>query len=217
MQIFWKGQSCISLIISQSKQEQVRLVIDPYDESIGFKLPSMEADIVLVSHEHPDHNNVKAVGGDPFVASFPGEYEVKNIFIKGIPSFHDNSQGKERGQNTIFTIAAEDMRLCHLGDLGQKELTSEQIDRIGDVDVLFVPVGGVYTIDAKEASVIVNQIEPKVVIPIHYALPKLKVKLGEVEQFLKVMGVKNGEPEQKLLVKAKDLSAEETKVVILKP
>lgn len=217
MQIFWKGQACFSVVISQSKQEQVRLVIDPFDESIGFKLPAMEADIVLVSHEHPDHNNVKGVGGNPFVASLPGEYEVKDIFIKGIPSFHDNSQGKERGQNTIFTIAAEDMRLCHLGDLGQKELSSEQIDQIGEVDVLFIPVGGLYTIDAKEAAAIVNQIEPKIVIPMHYALPKLKFKLSEVEQFLKVMGEKNGEPEQKLLVKAKDLSTDKVRVVVLKP
>ena len=217
MQIFWKGQACFSLVVSQAKQEQVKIVIDPYDESIGFKLPSMEADIVLISHEHPDHNNAKGVSGSPFVASFPGEYEVKNIFIKGIPSFHDNSQGKERGQNTIFTIAAEDMRLCHLGDLGQKELTSEQVDKIGEVDVLFIPVGGVYTIDAKEASAIVSQIEPKIVIPMHYALPRLKFKLGEVEQFLKVMGVKESDPEQKLLLRAKDLIGDEMKIVVLKP
>ncbi|MBI2642606.1 MAG: MBL fold metallo-hydrolase, partial [Candidatus Wildermuthbacteria bacterium] len=135
----------------------------------------------------------------------------------GIFSYHDEQEGKERGTNTIYTIEVEDMRLCHLGDFGQKELSAEQLEAIGDIDVLMVPVGGVYTIDAKTASHIVNQIEPKIVLPMHYALPKLKVKLAPVEEFLKVMGAKAAQPEEKLTVKAKDLTTEETKVVVLTP
>ena len=215
MQIIWKGQACFFITAAMGKQAQVKIVFDPYQESIGLKLPSMEADLVLVSHEHEDHNNAKAIKGDPFVAPSPGEYEVKGVFVKGIPSFHDNSKGKERGKNTIYVVDAEDMRLCHLGDLGQSELTSEQVDQIGEVDVLFVPVGGTYTVDAKEAAHIVSQIEPKLVIPMHYALPKVKIKLAGVDQFLKIMGVKAEEPLQKLSLKPKDLAEDDTKVVVL--
>ncbi|MBI2453006.1 MAG: MBL fold metallo-hydrolase [Parcubacteria group bacterium] len=142
---------------------------------------------------------------------------MKGVFVKGIPSFHDNSKGKERGRNTIYVVDAEDMRLCHLGDLGQSELTSEQVDQIGEVDILFVPVGGTYTIDAKEASHIVSQIEPKIAVPMHYALPNVKVKLAGVGQFLKTMGLKAEEPLPKLSLKQKDLDGEETKVIVLQP
>ncbi|HEY4476187.1 MAG: Zn-dependent hydrolase [Parcubacteria group bacterium GW2011_GWA1_48_11b] len=217
MQIVWKGHACFFITASHGNHSQVKIVFDPYDESIGLRLPSMEADLVLVSHDHYDHNNAKAIKKEPFIASSPGEYEVKGVFVKGIPSFHDNSKGKERGRNTIFVVDAEDMRLCHLGDLGQSELTSEQVDQIGEVDILFVPVGGTYTIDAKEASHIVSQIEPKIAVPMHYALPNVKVKLAGVGQFLKTMGVKTEEPLPKLSLKHKDLDGEETKVVVLSP
>lgn len=217
MQIVWKGHACFFITASMEKHSQVKIVFDPYDESIGLKLPSMEADLVLVSHGHPDHNNAKAIKKEPFIASSPGEYEVKGVFVKGIPSFHDNSKGKERGRNTIYIVDAEDMRLCHLGDLGQSELTSEQVDQIGEVDILFVPVGGTYTIDAKEAAHVVSQIEPKIVVPMHYALPNVKAKLADVGQFLKIMGVKTQEPEEKISLKQKDLDGEETKVIVLQP
>ena len=217
MQIVWKGHACFFITASIGNHSQAKIVFDPYDESIGLKLPSMEADLVLVSHDHSDHNNAKAIKGEPFTASSPGEYEVKGVFVKGIPSFHDNSEGKERGRNTIYIVDAEDMRLCHLGDLGQSELTSEQVDQIGQVDILFVPVGGTYTIDAKEASHIVSQIEPKIAVPMHYALPNVKAKLAGVDQFLKTMGVKTQEPEAKISLKQKDLDGEETKVIVLQP
>ncbi len=106
----------------------------------------------------------------------PGEYEVKDIFIQGIPSFHDEEEGKKRGQNTIYTIEAEGIRLCHLGDLGQKELNSDQLEKIGDIDILMVPVGGVYTINSKGAAKIISQIEPRLIIPMHYHIPRLKIK-----------------------------------------
>lgn len=217
MQVSWKGHACFHITAQRAKQEHVRIVVDPFDPAIGLRLPSLEAEVVCVTHDHADHNNVKGVKGDPFVVSGPGEYEIKDVFIQGIPSFHDESQGKERGTNTIYTLEAEGIRLCHLGDFGQGELTGEQVERIGNIDVLFIPVGGVFTIGAKAAAKIVNQIEPRMVIPMHYALPNLKVKLDKVDEFLRVMGVKKPEIQQKLSVKAKDLSGEETKVVVLTP
>ena|SRR3989338_1810196 len=217
MQIVWKGQACFFLAASRGKQEQVRIVIDPYEESIGLKPPQVEADMVLVTHDHFDHNNAKAVRGEPMVISGPGEYELKDVFIKGIASWHDNAEGKDRGKNTMYVIEAEGLRLCHLGDIGQDELSAEQVGQIGNVDILFIPVGGTYTVAAKGAAKIISQIEPRMVIPMHYALPRLKVKLEPVDEFLKTMGVKNVEPQAKLSLKAKDFSVEEMKVVVLTP
>lgn len=196
-------------------------MIDPFDPSIGLKMPVLEADLVLSTHDHEDHNNVKAVkgpaGGAPFVITGPGEYEIKDISVRGIPSFHDEKEGKERGENTIYMIEAEGMRLCHLGDLGQSELTADQVSKIGNIDILFVPVGGVYTIDAKAAAKIVSQIEPRIVIPMHYMLANLRFKLEKVDEFLKEMGVKNAEAQPKLAIKLRDFTSEETKVIVLQP
>lgn len=216
MHIIWHGQSCFQIILARNKGEQVSMVIDPFDETIGLKVPALSADILLVSHSHQDHNNKKAIKGTPFSIEGPGEYEVKETFIWGIPSFHDDVQGAKRGSNTIYTIEGEGMRVCHLGDLGQKELTPEQLEKIGDIDILMVPVGGVYTIDAKGASRIISQIEPRLAIPMHYHLPRLKIKLEGVDKFLKEMGKKSVTPQPKLLIKKKDLP-EETKVVLLQP
>lgn len=216
MQIVWHGQSCFQITFSQGKNSQVNIVIDPFDETIGLRVPKLEAHILLVSHFHRDHNNVKAVSGNPVLISGPGEYEIKEVFIQGIPSFHDSSLGKERGQNTIYTIEAEEIRLCHLGDLGQKELTSEQIEKIGEVDILMIPVGGVYTISAKEVVKVMSQIEPSIIIPMHYQIPKLKLKLDGLDKFLKIMGVKKIEPLAKLSIKKKDISPEEAKIIVLK-
>ena len=225
MQIIWRGQSCFQLITSQGKNHQVNLVTDPFDEATGLKVPKLEADVLLVSHQHDGHNNLKAVSGNPsagsgqvpFLVSGPGEYDVKGIYIQGIPAFHDATQGKDKGQNTIYTIEAEDLRICHLGDFGQKELTDEQLEKIGDIDILMIPVGGVYTISAKEAVKIMSRIEPKIIIPMHYQIPKLKLKLDGVEKFLKTMGVKKVEPMPKLVIKKKDILPEEVKIVVLKP
>jgi len=217
MQITWKGQACFHIIVQGTGHEQVKLVIDPFDPSIGLKMPSIEADVALCTHDHQDHNNTKSVKGDAFIITGPGEYEIQDVSIQGIPSFHDDTQGQERGKNTIYVIGAEGIRLCHLGDLGQAELASEQISKIGNVDILFVPVGGVYTVDARTAAKIVNQIEPRIVIPMHYFLPNLKFKLDKVDDFLKEMGVKNVEPQSKLTLKVRDFTSEEMKVVLLTP
>lgn len=176
MQIIWHGQSCFQIVVSRGKNGQAAIVIDPFSEEIGLRPPKLEADILLITHDHYDHNNVKAVSGSPFLISGPGEYEIKEVFIQGVPAFHDNSQGKERGQTTIYVIEAEELRVCHLGDIGQKELTSEQLEKIGEVDILMIPAGGIYTIDSKDALKIMSQIEPKIIIPMHYSLPKLTLR-----------------------------------------
>ena len=216
MNIIWHGQSLFELITTPAKNSQVKIVIDPFSEEVGLRVPKLEADIVLTTHNHYDHNNVKAVSGNPFLISGPGEYEIKNVFIQGIASWHDDKKGAERGENTIYTIEAEDLKLCHLGDLGQKELFAEQLEKIAEVDILMIPVGGVFTISAKEALKIMSQIEPKITIPMHYALPKLKIKLDGLDKFLKIMSIKSIEPLNKLSIKKKDISPEEAKIIVLK-
>ena len=217
MNITWKGQSCFQITSSQGKDGHVNIVIDPFDEETGLRVPKLEADLLLVTHQHKDHNNVKAVSGNPFLIEGPGEYEVKEVFIQGIQSFHDSSQGKERGSNTIYVMETEDIRICHLGDLGQKELTPEQVEQIGDIDILMIPVGGNFTIESKEAVKIMSQIEPSIIIPMHYAIPKLKMKLNGLDKFLKTMGVKKLDTLPKLSIKKKDISPEEAKIVVLAP
>jgi len=217
MQIIWHGQACFQIISSRAKNNHVNIVIDPFDESTGLRLPKLEADILLITHQHHDHNNIKAVSGNPLIIEGPGEYEKKEVFIQGISSFHDASLGKERGANTIYTIEAEDIRLCHLGDLGQKELTPEQLEKIGDVNILMIPVGGTYTMNIKEIVKVMSQIEPNITIPMHYQIPKLKIKLDGLDKFLKAVGVKKLEPLSRLMIKKKDILSEEAKIVVLKP
>jgi L-ascorbate metabolism protein UlaG (beta-lactamase superfamily) len=213
--IYWAGQSCFQIEVSNSKEHSAEIVIDPFDEKTG-KLPKMSADILMVTHDHHDHNNLKGVNGTPFLVSGPGEYEVKGVFIQGIPSFHDDVSGKEKGKNTIYVFEAEDIRFCHLGDLGQKQLTDEQLEKIDQVDVLMIPVGGTFTIDAQEAQKIIGQIEPKIVIPMHYNLGKDK-DLDGVDKFLKTMG-KSVQPIDKITIKTKDLPKEgAAEIMVLQP
>ena len=214
MEIYWKGHALFYIETEPVKNKKVSLVIDPYDASLGLPLPSLAADILLITHNHFDHNNVKLVKGEPFIIKGPGEYDVGNVYIEGIKGFHDDKQGAERGEITIYTIESEGIRICHLSDLGQKELTEKQLERIGNIDILMIPVGGTYTISSKEAPSIISQIEPKIVIPMHYALPGLKIKLDKVDKFLKEMGAKEPEIIKKLKIRKKDLPAE-MKIILL--
>jgi L-ascorbate metabolism protein UlaG (beta-lactamase superfamily) len=225
MQIVWKGQSCFQIITNREKNNhgntsrnnnQVSIVIDPYGESTGLRIPKLEADILLVTHDHPDHNNVKAVSGNYFLISGAGEYEIKDVFIQGIPAFHDPACETGKEEVIIYTIESEEIRVCHLGDLGQKELTEDQVEKIGNIDILMIPVGGVYTISSKEATKIIAQIEPRIVIPMHYHIPKLKIKLDGLEKFLKAMGVKSPEILNKLTIKKKDIPEEGMEIKVLK-
>ena len=216
MKIAWYGQACFRLILKTKNGDKITIITDPFSKEIGLTPPRGSADIVTVSHDHYDHNNVKVISGDPFLIEGPGEYDVKGVLIKGVYSFHDNSQGEERGINTIYVIEGEEMKICYLGDLGQRELSSSQLDKIGDIDILMIPVGGIYTINGSEAVQIINQIEPKIVIPMHYKIPKLKIKLNNIDKFLEEIGAKK-ETMEEFSVQKKDLPEEEMKVIVMKP
>lgn len=216
MRIKWHGQSLFEVKVKNLQKDLVKVVIDPFDKSLGLKVPRLPADILLVTHSHHDHSNISAVKGSPFLIDGPGEYEVQGVMIKGIPAFHDEAQGEKRGKVTMYTIEAEEVRVAHLSDLGQPDLTEKQLDDLGEVNVLMVPVGGVYTIDAGGAQKVINQIEPQIVIPMHYKIPNLDLDLHSVKKFLKKMGVKSTSPKKKLYVKQKDLT-DEMKVEVLKP
>ena len=214
MDIYWGGQALIKL-----KGKNATVVIDPFESDFtGLKLPKdLTCDVVLISHNHNDHNNAKAVsssGGEVMKFSEPGEYEVSGVVITGVSSFHDDKEGKERGANIIFHLMFDGLDLVHLGDLGQSKLTEEQLAQIGEVDILFIPVGGVYTINGKQASEIVSQLEPKIIIPIHFKTEGLKFELEEVESFLKEMGAENVVAQPKLSI-TKEKLPEEPMVVVL--
>jgi len=195
----------------------ITVAIDPYGNKIGLRVPNVDADILLISHDHSDHSNANAINGRPFTIDSTGEYEVKDVFVKGILAFHDSTEGKERGNVIIYKIEAEGLKLCHLSDLGQEELSPEQLEQIGEVDILMAPVGSTHALDAKMAAAIISQIEPRIVIPMHYKVPKLTIKLDGVDKFLKVMGAEGVKPEKKLKVALGSLPVEETKIVVLEP
>lgn len=215
MDIYWGGQALFRI-----KGKNATVLIDPFDPNFtGLKLPKeLQADVVLISHDHGDHNNssvVKTEANVPAMAfNQPGEYEIAGTVITAIDSFHDDTQGLARGKNIIFHIFLDGLNIVHLGDLGQFKLTEEQISQLGQTDILLVPVGSVYTIDGKAAAQIVAQLEPKIVIPMHYKIEGLKFELEGVEGFLKEMGAESVVAQPKLSI-TKDKLPEEPQVVVL--
>lgn len=189
------------------------MVTDPYPPSLGPRLGRLEADLVTVSHEHENHSYLRAVAKDPFVIAGPGEYEVAGVVVHGLPTFHDASQGSQHGRNTVYLIELDEVRVCHLGDLGHT-LDDQALDKLGNVDLLLVPVGGGATLDAARAAEVVRQLEPRVVVPMHYALPSLTKELAGVDRFLREMGVPETQPLARLAVHPGSGEAE-TKVVVL--
>lgn len=220
------------LLKTKVNGEIVKIVFDPFDDSIGIKFKKTEADIVLISHLHQDHSNVGSVvglenydikdesfgslDGKPYVIHSAGEFEVKGVHIKGIKCFHDSKNGVERGENIIYVIQSEGLHVCHLGDLGHI-LSEEQVEQIGSVDLLLVPSGGVYTLSCEDAFEVVNQIEPGFVIPMHFKSPKHSEAFKDLQvldDFLKVAGYHNGAPKDSFTVQK---GGEETEVVVLSP
>jgi len=210
MIITWLGQSCFKF-----QTRDLTLVTDPYGPADGAKGFHGKADVVTISHDHADHNYLKGVSGDPFVIDAVGEYEVKGIYIVGLPSFHDHRLGEERGKNIIYRYVIEGMVLVHLGDLGHL-LSEEMVDRLGDVDVLFAPVGGVYSLNVDKIPELVSQIEPRLLIPMHYALAGEASSLKPLKNFCEEMGVKDPTPLDKLKLRKQDLASEDTEIRILK-
>lgn len=212
MYITWLGHSCFKL---QDKigPGGVILITDPFDKSIGLKVPHSEADIVTVSHKHSDHNNIDAIRGNPFIIDGAGEYEIKGVFIEGVETLH-NDKEKGDGKNIAYRIEMDDISITHLGDLGQT-LDTKQLEKLEGTDILIVPVGGVYTIGAQKAVEVISQIEPRIVIPMHYKVPDLNISLDSIDKFIKELGVKPRE-EEKLKISKKDLPQEDMELVVLK-
>ena len=197
---------------------EAALVTDPYkDSATGLKFPKVEADIITISHNHQDHNFSQAIDGNPVVIQGPGEYEIKNVRIQGITTYHDNDSGKKRGKNTIYHIVIDDVHLLHCGDLGHI-LEDQQIEAIPDIDIVFIPVGGYFTIDAEEATKIITKLEPRIVIPMHYKRPGLSedlaAHLAPVDTFLKSVGKDTITPLPKLTI-SKDKLPPELQIVVL--
>ncbi|MDI7276422.1 MAG: MBL fold metallo-hydrolase, partial [Anaerolineae bacterium] len=174
-----------------------------------------KAEICTISHEHPDHNNHRAVGNDAVFFRSPGEYERAGIFVFGVATFHDRRNGRDRGRNTAFLIEGDGLSVCHLGDLGHVPAQS-QVEQLHAPDVLFIPVGGSGTLNAAEAAEVVGLLSPRLVIPMHYQLPGLKMRLDPVTRFLHEMGVSKVTPQESLRVTPL-AEAHETQVVVLEP
>jgi len=179
VKIQWLGHACFKITTGAG----ITILTDPFDRTVGYPVPQVAADIVTVSHQHFDHNAVNLLTGDPQIVQSAGQHTLGNIIIQGIPSYHDPHRGAERGENLIFVIEADNLRIGHLGDLGHL-LEEEQVSSIGHLDVLLVPVGGYYTIDAAEAVRVVDQIKPRFVIPMHYKTSYIEFPISPPDLFL---------------------------------
>ena len=213
MNITYLGHSSFLL-----KSSTGRLLMDPFDGTkMGKKFPKVEADIITISHDHSDHNARNVVEGNPLVIEIPGEYEKFDIRISGFETYHDKQQGAERGKNTMYKVEMDDISILHCGDLGHT-LSSEMIEEINGADIVLIPVGGFYTIDADEARQVVEKLEPSIIIPMHYKVadmnPEIMDKLAPVEDFLSKIGVTEPERMKTLSIKKGDLG-EDTRIIVL--
>ncbi len=181
MIINWLGHSCFKVTL----KNDTRILFDPYDKSIGYTPSRIEADIVLISHEHYDHNDLSYVFGDYTVVNKPGSYKFGDLTIEGIKTYHDNKQGNLRGENTVFMLTINGLRLCHMGDLGCMPKDSV-IEKLKGADIIMIPVGGNYTIDAKEALLICEAISPNIIIPMHFKTSVTNLDIAPLQDFLEI-------------------------------
>lgn len=208
MHIYWHGQNCFKIVTKEAT-----IITDPFGKELGIKPPRTGADIVTISGEDYTADNIK---NSPLIFDTPGEYEAKKTLIRGLWSHRDNKKGQDRGVNVVFTMEAEGIRICHLGDIGHL-LDEKPENKIDGVDVLMIPVGNKDVIDHKTAIKIVQQIEPAIIIPMHYQIPGLKPKLDDAKNFIREMGAQKVKPEDKIRLTKKMIPAEETEVKILNP
>lgn len=213
MEIIFLGHSAFHI-----KGKSASLVSDPFDpQMVGIRFPKVSANIVTISHDHKDHNKAELVADVKKVISGPGEYEVEGISVIGLGSYHDNKKGEERGKNTIYVYEVDGLRLAHLGDLGH-ELSEGDINNIGTIDILMIPVGGIYTIGPKEAAEVSRSIEPRIIIPMHYGMPGLNPasfgNLVDEKPFISAMGLPS-RVEKKLSIKADQMPEDSQEIVVL--
>ncbi|MDP2719693.1 MAG: MBL fold metallo-hydrolase [Dehalococcoidia bacterium] len=225
MEITWLGHSCFRI-----KGKEATLITDPCSPETGYNINSPQADIVTVSHDHRGHNYIapiepvpvpplRGIAPDaiiyarPKLIHGPGEYEIANVLITGIPAFHDSEEGGQRGKNCVYSIEIDGMTLCHLGDIGHS-LSSGLVDSLSGLDVLFLPVGGNSTINAVTAVEILRALEPKIIIPMHYLTEKSAVNLEPLDRFLSHMALKDVVPVNRLSVTRSNLT-DQNRVVVM--
>jgi L-ascorbate metabolism protein UlaG (beta-lactamase superfamily) len=210
MEITWFGHSCFRL-----RSKEVIGVIDPFQKSVGYAPLKLTADFVLVSHDHPGHNNVDGVGGSPRVLIGPGEYEIKSIPIVGIQTAHDGEGGRRRGRNVVWIVEMDEVRLAHLGDLGGP-LTTDQVEQMGRIDVLCLPVGVHNGLNIAQSLETAIQLEPRIVIPMHFHNESrtATTPLETVDAFLREQGASGVVPQSRLTVTKASLP-EEPQTVLL--
>ncbi len=206
----WYGHNCVRI-----KSREAVVLIDPVGRNTGYSLPKQTADIVALSHDHPGHANLAAVKPDYHLVTGPGEYEMSDVFITGIRTYHDEANGKERGYNTVYLFEMEGIVICHLGDLGHP-LTPEQAEAIGEPDVVIVPAGGGTVLGPERAAEVISHLEPKIVIPVQFATDFGDKDLSTAAAFCKALGVTPTEPEDKLVLKHSELG-EAMRLVVLAP
>jgi L-ascorbate metabolism protein UlaG (beta-lactamase superfamily) len=199
MEITYLGRSCFKI-----RGKQATVITDPFSPEVGYSLGKQTADIVTVSHAHFDHSYTQGISGSPRILNRPGEYEVAGVLVIGLPSFHDREKGAERGANIIFVMEMEEVSICHLGDLGHP-LSDAQVEEIGKVDVLMIPVGGVYTLNAQAAAATMRQLEPRIVLPMHYQAGLFSADLEPLDNFLRETSVHDLVPQPKLNVTKSNL------------
>jgi L-ascorbate metabolism protein UlaG (beta-lactamase superfamily) len=214
MEITYLGHSSFRI-----RGKNATLVTDPFDPAmVGLKFSKLSADIVTISHDHQDHNKVDLVTDSKKVIDGPGEYEINGVSIIGIQTYHDEDSGSKRGKNTLYVYEIDGLRLAHLGDLGHK-LSDEVLEEIGTLDILMVPVGGVFTVGPEEAAAIVRDIEPAIVLPMHFRVaglnPENFSELSDVAHFVQDAALPSVEMD-KLVIKKEDIPEGEKKIVLLK-
>jgi len=209
MELTWLGHACFRL-----KNRDTTIILDPYGPNCGYPSRNFgEADVVTVSHNHAAHDNVGGVSKQRLVISGPGEYEVAGVLITGVRTFHDAMRGAERGANTAFVFEMDELRICHLGDLGHVP-TPQQAEALSGAEILLIPVGGHTTIDAAAAAEVVSLLEPRISVPMHYRVDGSTVDLDPLDAFLKQMGVSAPQPSARLSVTRTSLPLETTVSVL---
>lgn len=192
--------------------KQTSLITDPYKSSSEFPFPKQQTDIVTISRKNNGLNQ-NEIEGEAFVIEGPGEYEIKGVKISGTPSLQSRKKEGDKQKNTIYNIWMDKINVCHLGKLGQRELSDEQLSSLGNVDILLVPTGSSYNMDAQEAAKLASSLEPKIVIPMHEE-DQRSDQSNNTKEFLKEMGSENIKPEVKLSI-SKDKLPDEMQVIVL--
>lgn len=207
-EITWLGHNCFRL-----RSREATIVTDPYNKRLGYDYGRPRADIVTVSRQGDGYGFLEGVKGEPKLISGPGEYEINEVFITGIGTYADDEKGKKRGKNTVYVFEVEGMSVCHLGALGHP-LTAEHLEQMSRIDILLIPVGGQGTLSISQAAELISEIEPHIVIPMHYRVEGLDAELDDITKFAKEMGLSDPSPQEKITFKPSDLP-DGTKVVVL--